>query len=118
MTATNLTEDERKSLTALLRCLNTFAEINSQMPVGEAASFVQVALEPYKGPDEYSRITGFADHALSRWLLDMSQANRGSTDVQLLQWRPNPENLRRKQYFLTGKVLGIVTKFLTALGRA
>jgi hypothetical protein len=118
MTSTNLTDEERKSLTALYRCLTAMAELNSQMPIGEAATFVQVALDPNHGPDGYSKMTGFPDSSVSRWLLDLSTQNRGATEVQLLGWRPNPENLRRKQYYVVGRGFAMISVFLKALGRA
>jgi DNA-binding MarR family transcriptional regulator len=121
MTATNLTDTERKELTALLRSVSAISEINSQMPVGEFLALLHVALDPNQGPDEYSKAIGVPDSTMSRWLLDLSHQGRGATTTQLLAWRPKPENLRRKEYFLTGKGTALLNKFLTAfsaIGRA
>jgi DNA-binding MarR family transcriptional regulator len=117
MNATNPTTEERKALTAVMRAAQAMAEINSQMPVGEFACFLAVALNPEKGPQEYGIALGVPDSTTSRWLLDLSTEGRGGTEVKLLAWRANPENLRRKQYTMTGKGIALVNKFLTAWER-
>jgi DNA-binding MarR family transcriptional regulator len=115
---TTLNHDEqRKVLTAIMRAAQAMAEINGQMPVGEFANFLAVALEPAKGPQDYATVLGVPDSTTSRWLLDLSTEGRGGTDVKLLQWRANPENLRRKQYTLTGKGQALLNRFFSAWER-
>jgi hypothetical protein len=117
MNATNPTTAERQGLTALLRCLSALADVNPGMPVGQALTTVLVALDPGKSVREYAQELGQPESTVGRWLLDLGEQTRGNLEVKLLSWRLNPENMKKKQYFLNPKGTALINRFLTALGK-
>jgi hypothetical protein len=106
---------EKKGLLPLLRCVSSIAELNPGMPLGQAMTFLEVALHPGRGPKEYADTLSLPESTLSRWLLGLGHKDRGSTDVKVLEWRLNPENLRMKQYYLNPMGAALVNKCLAAL---
>jgi DNA-binding MarR family transcriptional regulator len=118
MNATNQTPEEQKGLTALLRCLSALADVNSNMPVGQALTIVLVALDPGKSVREYSQALGQPESTVGRWLLDLGEQSRGNLEVKLLSRRANPENLKKVQYFLNPKGTALANRFLKALEAA
>jgi DNA-binding MarR family transcriptional regulator len=118
MGATTQGAPAKEGLVALLRSVASIAEINPGMPIGQAMAFVQVALDPGRGPREYAEALRVPESTVSRWLLDLGQRDRGVTSVKLLEWRMNPKNLRTKQYFLNGKGTSLINRCLAALDGA
>lgn len=115
MSAINQTPEEQKGLTALLRCLSAVADLNSNMPVGQALTLVLVALDPGKSVREYSHAIGQPESTVGRWLLDLGVPSRGNLETKLLDRRANPENLKKVQYFLNPKGIALVNRFLKAI---
>jgi DNA-binding MarR family transcriptional regulator len=114
MNAQNLTPEERRGLTALLRCLAAIADVNPSMPVGQALALVEVALNPGNGPVGYAKDLNQPESTVARWLLDLGEKERGNLEVKLLTWTPNPQNLKKKQYWLNPKGTALVNRFLAA----
>jgi DNA-binding MarR family transcriptional regulator len=104
-TTTPTTASDDARLRALIRICDYFQEAaGPTVPLAVVEAFLLVALYEGASLKDLCRLSGAAQSTLSRHLLDLADRNRkGEPGLKLVGWRHPPEELRRKEYFLTAK---------------
>jgi DNA-binding MarR family transcriptional regulator len=92
-------------LRALLQITDVFQEAaGPTVPLAVVEAFLLVSLYEGASLKDLCQLSGQAQSTLSRHLLDLADRNRqGGPGLKLVGWRHPPENLRRKEYFLTAR---------------
>jgi DNA-binding MarR family transcriptional regulator len=92
-------------LRALIQICDLFqSAAGPTIPLAMVEAFLLVALYEGASLRDLCRLSGQAQSTLSRHLLDLADRNRkGGPGLKLVGWRHPPEELRRKEYFLTAK---------------
>jgi DNA-binding MarR family transcriptional regulator len=92
-------------LRALIQICDVFqSAAGPTVPLAVVEAFLLVCLYEGSSLKDLCQLSGQAQSTLSRHLLDLGDRNRrGEPGLKLVGWRHPPENLRLKEYFLTGK---------------
>lgn len=97
-------DEDRKALQRVLRSLKVFKVLNERMPMNYVLSFMVVAVDEGKSVTEYAQMLGVNNTTMSRHLLDIGPFNRNHEEgYGLIEYRPDPLERRRHQYYLTHK---------------
>lgn len=111
-----VTPKEAEVLKKLSGALGTFKLLNETMPLQYALSFLAVAMDEGKSVKDYAEKLGVNTTTMSRHLLDIGPRNRNMEEgYGLIQYRANPLELRRHQFFLTNKGRRLVSLILKEL---
>jgi DNA-binding MarR family transcriptional regulator len=104
-------------LRALIQICDVFQEAaGPTVPLAVVEAFLLVCLYEGASLKDLCRLSGQAQSTLSRHLLDLADRNRrGEPGLKLVGWRHPPEELRRKEYFVTPKGRALRDRLL-ALG--
>jgi DNA-binding MarR family transcriptional regulator len=99
-----LTKDEQTALHKCLLFMEAFRVIEPIMPMQQAYAFLLVALEEGRGVQEYAERIGVTQPVMTRILLALGpRGQKGAAGRQLVRQATNPEDLRKRQTFLTAK---------------
>ena len=91
-----------KALHRLQRILDILISTNHKMPLSSARAFVEVAMNPGKGPTAYGRAMGVEQPTMSRLLLDLGPKPRyGEHRPKLVDRTSSPKDIRETEYYLT-----------------
>lgn len=113
-----VTDAEGETLKKLMRALATFKLINETMPLQYALTFLAVATDEGKGVKEYADKMGVNNTTMSRHLLDIGLRNRKMEEgYGLVQYRANPLELRKHEYYITPKGRQLLTHLIKELDR-
>ena len=111
-----VTEEEAKVLKGLERALMAFRLLNDTMPLQYVITFLAVATDEGKGVKDYAERLGVNSTTMSRHLLDIGPRNRQMTDgYGLVQYRPNPMELRKHEYYITPKGRQLLNHIMGAM---
>ena len=109
-----LGEQERNAAASLFSALQGFTAIRDTMPLQYVMSFLLVALDEGQSVNEYARRAGVGTTVMSRHLLDIGVRNRHmEPGFGLVDYRPNPMELRKHEYFLTPKGRALAHRILS-----
>jgi DNA-binding MarR family transcriptional regulator len=99
-----LPDDERKAVRNILGVLEAFRRFRATMPLQYVMAFLLVAEEEGLGVGDYAHRAGVSVSVMSRHLLDIGVRNRHmEKGFGLVEYRPNPLELRKHEYMLTDK---------------
>jgi DNA-binding MarR family transcriptional regulator len=101
-----LGDQEKKAATCLFYALKDFTAtaMRDTMRLQYIMSFLLVAMEEGLSVGEYAERAKVSASVMSRHLLDIGQRNRHmEAGFGLVDYRPNPIELRKHEYFLTPK---------------
>jgi DNA-binding MarR family transcriptional regulator len=108
--------DDERRLRSLLRVLGLFQVLSLQIPVSMVEVFLLVAMNEGCSLRDLVQMSGRPQSSVSRQVLDAGETNRlGEPGLGLISWTIAPEELRRKQYWLTGKGRALLQRVLTEL---
>lgn len=111
-------KNELKAIGRLINSLKTFKLMKETMPLQYVLSFLAVASDEGKGVKDYAEMLGVNATTMSRHLLDIGPRNREMTEgYGLIQYRANPLELRKHEYFLTPKGRQLINHVLRELER-
>jgi len=109
-----LETEDREALQRVFRSLKVFKLLNDRMPLQYVLSFMAVAIDEGKSVSEYAKVLGVNNTTMSRHLLDIGPFNRNHEEgYGLIDYRADPLERRRHQYFLTSKGKQYVDMILT-----
>lgn len=113
-----VSEEEVKALKGLERALMAFRLLNDTMPLQYVITFLAVAMDEGKGVKDYADKLGVNSTTMSRHLLDIGPRNRQMQEgYGLVQYRPNPMELRKHEYYITPKGRQLLNHIMGALER-
>ena len=99
--------NDETQLRNLLRICDLFREqpgASPNVPLAVLEAFLLVCLYEGASLKDLCDLSGQAQSTLSRHLLDLGERNRKKEPgLKLVAWRHPPEELRRKEYYLTAK---------------
>lgn len=99
-----LEEEGRIQVTRLFRSMKVFKLLNDRMPLQYVLSFLAVATDEGNSVTYYAEKLGINQTTMSRHLLDIGPSNRNHTEgYGLIDFRVDPLERRKHQYFLTPK---------------
>ena len=114
-------EDDARTIRAVLDVLRLFREEAPTVPVSYAMAFLQVALKPGGGSTDYMGSLDTIQPNMSRILLSLANRERGKvygeSGYGLLDFAPDPLDLRRNRTYLTPKGRALLHNVLTAVNR-
>ena len=109
-----LKPDEERRLRALVHILDYFEDHAPQIPASMIEAFLLVALNEGCSLRDVVKMSGKPQSTMSRHLLDLGERNRKmEPGLGLVAWRIAPDELRRKEYFLTPKGRGLLRRILS-----
>jgi DNA-binding MarR family transcriptional regulator len=109
-----LQPDEERRLRALVHILDYFEDHAPQIPASMIEAFLLVALNEGCSLRDIVELSGRPQSTMSRHLLDLGERNRRmEPGLGLVDWRIAPEELRRKEYYLTPKGRGLLRRILS-----
>lgn len=110
-----LTEDESKSVKAILGAHEPFRALRSTMPLQYITAFLLVAEEEGLGVVDYAKRAGVSTSVMSRHLLDIGERDRYMEEgFGLVTSRANPMELRKHEFYLTDKGRALVHQITRA----
>jgi DNA-binding MarR family transcriptional regulator len=105
-------------LRKLIRICDLFREqpgASSNVPLAVLEAFLLACLYEGASLKDLCDLSGQAQSTLSRHLLDLGERNRKrEPGLKLVAWRHPPEELRRKEYYLTPKGKALRDRMLEA----
>jgi DNA-binding MarR family transcriptional regulator len=111
-----LAPDEERRLRSLVRIVDHFEDHSPQIPASMIEAFLLVALNEGCSLRQVVEMSGKPQSTMSRQLLDLGDRNRtGAPGLGLVEWRIAPEELRRKEYYLTPKGRALLKRILSEL---
>lgn len=111
-------EEELRALRRLINSLRTFRMLKDTMPLQYVMSFLAVAMDEGKGVKDYAAMLDVNTTTMSRHLLDIGPRNRLMQEgYGLIQYRADPLELRKHQYYLTPKGKQLLNHVLKELER-
>ena len=117
MTDSKLTKEERQSLTRILRLLETFRGLDSEMQMPQAVTLVTIALNEGISLTDLTEKTQQATSSASRNVAALSSVHRaGKPGHGLVLNREDPVERRRKQHVLTPKGRNFIQKLAEIVG--
>jgi DNA-binding MarR family transcriptional regulator len=109
---------DEAQLRSLIRICDLFREqpvASPNIPLAVLEAFLLVCLYEGASLKDLCDLSGQAQSTLSRHLLDLGERNRrGEPGLKLVAWRHPPEELRRKEYYLTPKGEALRDRMLEA----
>jgi DNA-binding MarR family transcriptional regulator len=100
----NLDDEGRVQVNRLFRSMRTFKLLNDRMPLQYVLAFLAVATEEGESVTYYAQKLGTNQTTMSRHLLDIGPSNRNHGEgYGLIDYRSDPLERRKHQYFLTPK---------------
>ena len=110
---------EEQQLQSLIGLLGHFHEMRPGIPLAVVQAFLLVCLHEGASLRELCQLSGQPQSTLSRHLLDLGQFDRKmEPGLKLVAWRHPPEELRRKEYYLTPRGSVLRQKVLRHLDEA
>lgn len=111
-----LSEDDKRTLNALLDVLEQFRLMRGTVPVHLVSAFLRVALHEGKSTRQYADDSGVSPSVMSRHLLDVGPKLRtGDEGLGLVQAKQAPENLRRNEMVLSPKGVALARRIARRL---
>jgi DNA-binding MarR family transcriptional regulator len=108
-----LTMNEEMRLRSLLRILDHFQDMSLQIPVSMVEIFLLIAMNEGCSLRELVELSGRPQSTVSRQTLDLAERNRNmEPGLGLVTWRIAPDELRRKEYYLTDKGKALLRRVL------
>ena len=109
-------EANAPKLRALIKICDVFQEAaGPTVPLAMVEAFLLVCLYEGASLKDLCKLSGQAQSTLSRHLLDLADRNRKrEPGLKLVAWRHPPEELRRKEYFLTAKGRALRNRLLSS----
>jgi DNA-binding MarR family transcriptional regulator len=99
-----LTKDEETALHKCLSFMEAFRIIRPTMAMQHAYVFLLVAMDEGRGVQEYAERAGVTQPGMTRILLALGpRGQKGAAGLRLVQQATDPEDLRKRQTFLTAK---------------
>ena len=99
-----MSEDDKRDAAVMYAMLVPWQELATTMPLQYVMSFLLVAQNEGKGVGDYAEQAGVSSSVMSRHLLDIGARNRHmEPGWGLVDYRPNPLELRKHEYWLTPK---------------
>lgn len=99
-----LNETDKAALLGVFRSLKVFKLLSDRMPLQYVLSFMAVAVDEGKSVIDYARALDVNNTTMSRHLLDIGPFNRNHEEgYNLIEYRVDPNERRRHQYYLTPK---------------
>ena len=112
----SVTETEADKMKHLMRALSAFKMLNETMPLQYVLTFLAVATDEGKGVKDYAQKMGVNNTTMSRHLLDIGPRNRQMKEgYGLVQYRANPLELRKHEYYITPKGRQLLSHLLREL---
>ena len=112
-----LKDADKKYIKGLRGALEPFISIRNTMPLQYVTTFLLVAMDEGKSVGEYAAKAGVSQSVMSRHLLDIGERNRHMEEgFGLIQYRPNPMELRKHEVFLSDKGRAIAHQMVRQLG--
>ena len=109
----SLEADEERRLRALVHILEYFQDHEPQIPASMIEAFLLVALNEGCSLRDIVELSGKPQSTMSRHLLDLGERNRKmEPGLGLVAWRIAPDELRRKEYYLTPKGRALLRRIL------
>lgn len=116
------TEDDARVIRAVIDVLRVFREESPTIPVSYAIAFLLVALKPGGGTTDYMGGLDTIQPIMSRILLALGNKERrkpaDESGFKLIDFAPDPLDLRRNRTFLTGKGKALLNKVLVSVNKA
>lgn len=117
MSKDKLSAENRKSLLRLLRILNQFRELDSEMQMPQAVTLVTIALNEGISLSDLTDRTQQATSSASRNVASLSALHRkGKEGHGLVLNREDPIERRRKQHVLTTKGRTFIQRLIETVG--
>ena len=99
-----LDDANREQIIRLFQSMKVFKLLNDRMPLQYVLSFLAVATNEGQSVTHYAAQLGVNQTTMSRHLLDIGPSNRRHEDgYGLIDFRVDPLERRKHQYFLTHK---------------
>lgn len=106
-------KDERAAIRDAHSLIEVFSVLRHDIPSQTISSFLLVAMEEGLSVLDYAEKAGVAQSVMTRHLLDLGERNRRKEPgLGLVIQRPDPNDLRRHQTFLTPKGRAIYHKIV------
>jgi DNA-binding MarR family transcriptional regulator len=104
---------EERKLRALRHILSYFQEHEPQIPASMIDAFLIVAMNEGCSLRDAVAMSGKPQSTISRHLLDLGERNRKKEPgLGLVAWRIAPDELRRKEFYLTPKGRALLRRIL------
>ncbi|HMU49891.1 MAG TPA: MarR family winged helix-turn-helix transcriptional regulator [Geminicoccaceae bacterium] len=112
-----LAPTEEEALRRLDNALSVFSEVQWTMPLQVAHALVRLTLNQGSSLVELAKIADQPMSNMSRHMLDLQETNRRlEPGLDLVEVNIDPNERRRKQYWLTPKGQQAVKRVLAAMG--
>jgi DNA-binding MarR family transcriptional regulator len=106
-------DDEKKEIKRLIGVIDIFRTLRQTMPLQYVMTLLMVAYDEGRSVIEYAHKAGVPPSVMSRHLLDIGARNRHFEEgFGLVDFRPDPMNLRKHNYYLTDKGRAVVQQVL------
>lgn len=88
------------------------------MPMSSARAFVEIAMNPGKGPVAYGRAMGIEQPIMSRLLLDLGPKPRYNKEhrTKLIDRTYSSTNMREQEYYLTYEGYKLMRELIDLMG--
>jgi hypothetical protein len=115
-----LSDDERKVLRKVRRLIALFRAIEPRIPSSYMDAFLAVSLKPGEGPTEYARDLGILQPLASRLLLEIgaTKSRNQGEPLGLVDFQMSPNNMSKKEFFLTGKGRHLMNQIVELMDEA
>ena len=115
-TGIKLSEGDLTVVEALMEALHRLKDQKDTLTVPGALLYLSVALNEGKNQRELAELVGSKQTTVARQLLDIGKnhTKRGSSGLELVDWKFSPTSMREKQYFLTNKGRSLLARMLEA----
>lgn len=111
-----LSNQDYTSLVKLRRALDLIIAENRKMPILYARTFVEVSLNPLRGPTAYAQSIGVSQPYMSRVLREIGADPRHRAEiVGLIDSAQSPTSGREMEYFLTPNGLMLMQRLIQVL---
>ncbi len=113
----NLSKSEREKLAQLLKLINEFRALDSEMQMQQAATLITVALNEGVALNELAERTQLAMSSASRNVASLSPVRKkGVAGHGLIISNEDPEERRRKLHTMTPKGVTFVRRLVEMVG--
>lgn len=117
MSKEGLAKEDRQQLIRVLRVLEQFRELDSEMQMPQAVTLLTIALNEGISLSDLTEKTAQATSSASRNVASLSLVHRkGKPGHGLVLNREDPVERRRKQHVLTAKGKAFIRKLLEIVG--
>ena len=113
-----LPDEDLSAVKKLAGALRVFSNERGTMPMQYVQSFLLVADEEGLGVTDYAQRANISVSVMSRHLLDIGKRNREmEAGFGWVDYRNNPMELRKKEYFLTDRGRALIHQFKQQLSK-